>query len=325
MTGIDDVDQFIKIIDWTAGHAEISRRACVFLNLIWSGLEFTVKEIKSVAILGAGAMGTMYASKFVDSGHIVPAFVASGTRYEKLKSQECLVIGKKYAVPVIHPAHATEPVDLIIVAVKNHQLEEAAKDLASLVGAETTILSVMNGLDSEEFLGSMFGMDKILYAIALGMDAVREGGSVSYSNPGKILFGKADNSVLSDRVIAIQNAFRNSGIQCDTPVDMIRMMWWKFMINVGVNQASAVMRAPYGVFHASRDAQELMSDLMREVITLAQHSDVRLDDQDLVNWYPVLHGLGPEGKTSMLQDIEAKRKTEVEVFAGKVVRRFPGV
>jgi 2-dehydropantoate 2-reductase len=100
---------------------------------------------------------------------------------------------------------------------------------------------------------------------------------------------------------------------------MIRMLWWKFMINVGVNQASAVMRAPYGVFQSSPDAQALTEALMREVIVLAQRIGVNLAEQDLDEWHPVLKRLSPEGKTSMLQDVEAGRKTEVEIFGGKVV------
>jgi 2-dehydropantoate 2-reductase len=117
----------------------------------------------------------------------------------------------------------------------------------------------------------------------------------------------------------VQEAFQKAGIAHEIPPDMIRMLWWKFMINVGINQASAVMRANYGVFQTSLDAQELMSELMREVIELAQHAGVNLKEQDLHDWYPVLKSLSPNGKTSMFQDIEAGRKTEVDVFAGKVV------
>jgi 2-dehydropantoate 2-reductase len=191
--------------------------------------------------------------------------------------------------------------------------------LKNLVGDHTTIISVMNGLDSEEYLGSVYGMNKALYAIALGIDAVREGNSVTYTNPGKIFFGQADNSDLSERVLGVQEVFQKAGIAYEIPLDMIRMLWWKFMINVGINQASAVMRANYGVFQTSLDAQELMSVLMREVIVLAQHAGVNLKEQDIHDWYPVLKTLSPSGKTSMFQDIEAGRKTEVEVFAGKVV------
>ena len=100
---------------------------------------------------------------------------------------------------------------------------------------------------------------------------------------------------------------------------MLRMLWWKFMFNVGINQASAVMRAPYGVFQTVPEAQALMEALMREVLVLAQAAHINLTEQDLLDWYPVLKRLSPQGKTSMLQDIEAQRKTEVELFAGKVI------
>jgi 2-dehydropantoate 2-reductase len=97
------------------------------------------------------------------------------------------------------------------------------------------------------------------------------------------------------------------------------MLWWKFMVNVGMNQASAVMRAPYGVFQSSREAQALMEALMQEVIALAGVVGVDLAEKDVDDWVAVLNTLSPQGKTSMLQDIEAGRKTEVEIFGGKMV------
>jgi 2-dehydropantoate 2-reductase len=100
---------------------------------------------------------------------------------------------------------------------------------------------------------------------------------------------------------------------------MIRIMWWKFMVNVSMNPPSAVMRIPYGVFQSSPEAQALMEALMREVIALARVVGVNLVEQDITDWYSVLKTLSPKGKTSMLQDVEAGRKTEIEMFAGKVV------
>jgi 2-dehydropantoate 2-reductase len=100
---------------------------------------------------------------------------------------------------------------------------------------------------------------------------------------------------------------------------MMRILWWKFMVNVGMNQASAVMRAPYGVFQTSARARAVMDVLMQEVITLAQVLGVNLSDQDVADWYPIMNKLSAAGKTSMLQDVEAGRKTEVEMFGGKVV------
>ena len=91
------------------------------------------------------------------------------------------------------------------------------------------------------------------------------------------------------------------------------------MINVGVNQASAMMRAPYGLFHTSSDARAVMFGLMREVLALAACEGIHLEEQDLAVWDAFLQTLSPQGKTSMLQDIDAGRRTEVEIFAGKVV------
>lgn len=278
-----------------------------------------MKEIKNVAVLGAGAMGAAYAARFFNAVQFSIVLVAKGPRGDRLTKEGFVVNGKRYLIPVVHPDGASQPYDLIIVALKSYNLAEAAPYLKNLIGSETTIISVMNGLDSEKYLGSLYGMDKLLYAVAVGIDAVREGNLVTYTNPGKIIFGQADNSEPNEQVLRLQEALQKAGIDNDVPPDMIRILWWKFMINVGVNQASAVMRAPYGVFQTSQDAQSLMSELMREVVVLAQHTGVDLKEQDIDDWNAVLKTLSPKGKTSMLQDIEAGRRTEVEIFAGKVV------
>jgi 2-dehydropantoate 2-reductase len=256
---------------------------------------------------------------FFDGSGFSTMLVAEGERYDRLKSEGLVINKKKYSIPVVHPDEAVPPADLILVALKNHDLPDAVHDLKKLVGNETIILSVMNGLDSEKYLGSVYGMDKLLYAIAVGIDALREGNSVIYTVSGKIVFGEADNSSPSERVLRVQNAFDRAGIKFETPTDMIRALWWKFMVNVGINQASAVMRAPYGVFQSSPEARKLVETLMHEVIVLAAREGVNLVEKDVDEWNAVLNGLSPNGKTSMLQDIEAGRKTEVDIFGGKVV------
>ncbi|MCP4536382.1 MAG: 2-dehydropantoate 2-reductase [Chloroflexi bacterium] len=278
-----------------------------------------MQEITQVAILGAGAMGAYFATQFFNTPEFSTAIVARGERYDQLKNDGLVVNGKAYAIPVVHPDQAASPVDLVIVALKHHHLPQAVPDLKHLVGDQTTIISVMNGLDSEEIIGAVYGMDKMLYAISVGIDALRQGNQITFSKPGKHYFGEATNTHLSPRVQRVQRAFDRAGITYETPHDMIRIMWWKFMINVGMNQGSAVMRAPYGIFQSLPEAQELMEALMREVIALAKAAQVNLVEQDIDDWYTFLNSLSPQGKTSMLQDIEAGRKTEVEIFGGKMV------
>ncbi len=278
-----------------------------------------MQKIRKVAILGAGAMGAYFAGRFFDAEGFSTVLIAKEDRFERLKNHGLIINGKPYAIPVIHPDKATSPVDLIIVALKHHHLKNAIHGLEKLVDESTTIISVMNGLESEEYIGSIYGMDKMLYTISVGIDALRQGNRIAYTKPGKHYFGRADNTRLSQRVLDVQEAFDRTGIVHETPQDMIRMLWWKFMINVGMNQASAVMRASYGIFQTSPEAQSLMEALMKEVIALADVMNVNLTIRDIKEWYPVLKGLSPQGKTSMLQDIEAERKTEVEIFGGKVI------
>jgi 2-dehydropantoate 2-reductase len=278
-----------------------------------------MQAISNVAVLGAGAMGAFFASRFHDTAGFSTTLVAGGQRYERLQREGLVVNGQQVRIPVTHPDEAGPLADLIIVALKHHHLEQALPDLRNLVGDGTAFISVMNGLDSEGVIGSFYGPEKVLYAISVGIDAVRQGNEISYTQRGKHVFGEATNAEISPRVRRVQAAFERAGIPYETPPDMIRMLWWKFMVNVGMNQASAVMRAPYGVFQRSAEARALNEALMQEVIALAAVEGVNLVEQDVRDWYTVLDTLSPAGKTSMLQDIEAGRETEVEIFGGKVL------
>ena len=279
-----------------------------------------MKEIKRVIILGAGAMGAYFASRFFQTPGFETAVLARGQRFERLKRDGLIVNGQHLALPVAHPDRAPWTADLVIVALKHHHLPGAVPDLRHFVGDGTTLLSVMNGLDSEETLAEAYGAEKVLYATSVGIDAQRQGNQISFTSPGKHYFGEARNETISPRVRSVQAAFDRAGITYETPPDMIRILWWKFMVNVGVNQSSAVLRIPYGGFQTYPEAKVVMEMLMREVIALAQVLEVDLQPQDVDDWYPVMASLSPVGKTSMLQDIEAGRKTEVEMFAGKVVQ-----
>ena len=275
-------------------------------------------DIRSVAVLGAGALGAYYASRFLKSG-FATTLIARGKRAARLRAQGLSVNGEHLLLPVSEPERESAPADLILVALKHHQLEGALPDLAPLVGPETILLSVMNGLDSEAIIGERYGLEKLLYCVAVGIDGVRQGSTVTVTHGGRLCFGEARNATLTPRVRRVQAALARAELAYETPADMTRALWWKFMVNVGINQASAMLRAPYGVFQHSADAREVTEALMREVIALAAGARVDLSEKDLQAWDGTLSGLAPQGKTSMLQDLEAGRKTEVEIFAGKAV------
>jgi 2-dehydropantoate 2-reductase len=264
-------------------------------------------------------MGASYASRLYDMDRSCVSFVASGDRYHRLTEEGLVVNNKHYAIPVIAAEHQSQPADMIIVALKQPNLEKALLDLKNLVDDNTIFLSIMNGLDSESVIGSVYGSEKVLLATAVGIDAQRRRNVVNYSKGGTIYFGEVDNTSLTERVKAIQAFFDRTGITYKTPVDMQHVMWWKFMINVGINQVSAVLSAPYSIFQSSPHAQEIMESTMLEVISVAAREGINLTEDDIQKWYTFMNSLDPAGKTSMLQDIEAGRPTEVDIFGGKVI------
>ncbi len=273
---------------------------------------------EKIAIIGAGALGAFYGSIFYEMDPTSVFFIASGERYDRLKHDGVIVNGKHYAITVVSPEEAI-PACLLIVAVKHHHLDNAIREMKKAVGQQTVILSVMNGIDSEECIGAVYGMDKVVYGLTLGIDAVRKRNSVNYSNQGRILFGEKRNTELTERVRRISDLFNRAGVAYVIPPDMIRSLWFKYMINAGANQTSAVLRASYGALRTSSEARRLMDSAMREVISIAKAMQVDLSEEDVGEWYKVLETLNPEGKTSMLQDVEAGRKTEVDMLAGTII------
>lgn len=279
------------------------------------------------AVVGAGALGAMYAER-IDAAGLPVVFVADGDRADRLERDGVTVNGKALTLPVLRWRRELQrPPRRVIVALKDQHVPRALPDLPSICGPETTILSVMNGIDSErqiaEALGESIAEDdgRVLHCMVAGMDAVRIGAEVTYSQLGTVFFGRRRNNpeALDERVREMQSFFSAAAIPAQTPPDMERALWNKFMLNVGINQWSAVLGATYSVFHTSESARSLMRRAMREVLEVAQARSIDLTAEDLENWFDVVATLAPENKTSMAQDIEAGRKTEVEMFAGRVI------
>ncbi len=276
-----------------------------------------MKEIKRVSVIGLGAIGAAYTSKLQGIDSISLKVIANEERIEKYTKHGFNINGERYDFDYISPEEDTKPADLILVAVKYHNLEQTIKDMRKHVGPNTTILSLMNGISSEEIIGQEYGMDKMLYGMCLAIDAVREGTDISFSTTGKIYFGEENNN-LTERVLAVKSLFEKANIDYVIPDNIRRSLWWKFMINVGINQPSAVLKAPYGVFQNTYEGLEIMKAAMGEVIEISKKLGINLEYKDMDEFINVMMKLSPEGKTSMHQDIEAGRKTEVEMFAGTV-------
>ncbi len=278
-----------------------------------------MNPIKNVYFSGIGAIGSIFASKIHDMNPKILKVIADEARIKRYTKNPVSINKKGYDFTYITPEQSGAPADLMIISVKQHQLKGAIKDLKNYVGKHTILMSLLNGIESEQILEKEFTENKILYAFCVGQDAIRNETQVTYTHIGKIVLGDPINNNSSE-VLAVKELFERSQIPYEIPENIVREQWWKFMLNVGINQVSTVLGAPYGVFQTSQEAMELVLMASEEVITLSKMAGVNLTSQDLDRIMTTLHKLSPQGKTSMLQDMEARRKTEVEIFAGSVIK-----
>lgn len=277
-----------------------------------------MREIKKISIIGIGAVGSTYASKLHDMDGQCLQVIADSARIERYNAQCFVVNDKSYNFNYVKPEEIVEPADLIIVAVKFHQLQQAIKDIKNHVGPNTIIISLMNGITSEKQIGEIYGMDKLLYGMVLAIDAERQNINVKYSNTAKIFFGEEKNATYSEKVVAVKELFDKASIGYVIPENMLYTLWGKFMFNVGINQTSALLKAPYKVFQEVKEAEDLLRAAMKEVLELSKKTGIHLKEEDIDEYVNLVKRQSPDSKTSMLQDVEAKRKTEVEMLSGTV-------
>jgi len=284
-------------------------------------VEAVQNRIRSALIVGAGAVGAAVAGLIAGRDPEAVCVLAGGERLQRYRRDGFILNGSRRDFPLASPQDGGEA-DLIIVAVKAHQLAQAIKDMKAHVGPGTLVLSLMNGITSEEDLAASFGREKVPYGMILGIDAVREGNDTRFSSTGKVFFGDARNTegAWSPRISRIAEFFARTGVAHVVPPDMVKTLWYKFMINVGINQVSAIIRGTYRAFQSGADAAAVMDAAMREVVALSREMGTGLEEADIAAWHAALAGFAPGNKTSMLQDVEAGRKTEVEAFAGTVIR-----
>jgi len=193
-------------------------------------------KINSVYIVGLGAIGGMYASRLQEVQSLTVKVIADRERIERYQNETVTVNGQPYSFNYVTPGDENPPADLILIAVKSTTLGQAIHDISGFVGKETVVMSLLNGISSEELIGRQIGMEHLLYAFGLGMDAMREGTAISYTNMGRIVFGEKENQKLSERVLAVKDLFDQAQIPYRIPGNMLHAMWFKFMLNVGVNQ-----------------------------------------------------------------------------------------
>lgn len=276
-----------------------------------------MKEIKKVILCGLGAIGTIYADKLEKFDAENFKVLVDEARIERYKTNPIKFNGRQLNFDYILPSQEGFKADLIILATKFAGLKDAIKNIKNFVKEDTVILSLLNGVTSEDIIADVYGKDKMLYSYFIGHSSVRCGNSVTHDDVNTIVFGAENN--LSENVVAVKNFFDKVGINYKIPDDIKRSMWLKFMLNVSANQSTAILRMTFGDMFENTHFMKFAENIMREVQSVAKAEGVLNTETMVDEALKHLKTMTPDGKTSMLQDVEAGRKTEVDMFAGTVI------
>lgn len=276
-----------------------------------------MKHIQKVLICGLGAIGSIYAVQILKHKDIDLSVLVDKARLNRYKKEPLVFNETEYCFNYVTSEEPFEA-DLILIATKNNALEYVLKDIKGFTGKDTIIMSLLNGLQSEDRISELFGKDRVLYSYYIGHTSTRTGRHVYHDGVYKTVFGEKYNKEYSDNVITVKNFFDKTAINYEIPVDMEYSRWWKFLVNIGYNQASAVLNAAYGDFQKSEKVNKIAIELMKEAVEVARACGVKNTDRLIPEVLEVIKTMLPETRTSMLQDVDAGRETEVDIFAGYV-------
>lgn len=300
------------------GRHALSFFPAIFYNCI-NEKRYQMKTIKTVNIIGLGALGMMYGSCMAAGiGFENVNFIMDRARYEKYKDQEYRCNGQTTKFHMV-PVDEAPIADLAIMAVKYPAMDSALETIRSGIGPDTIIMSVMNGISSEGILADLFGDEKMIYTVAQGMDAMKFGNDLSFSKSGELHIGIIPSGS-RENLAAVSSLLEKSGLAHVEEEDILYRIWSKFMLNVGINQTCMVYGTTYSGALANEEYNRTFIAAMREVIAIANAEGVALSEKDLNQYVHIIEGLAPENMPSMAQDRKNKRPSEVELFAGTVIK-----
>ena len=278
-------------------------------------------RIENVAIVGMGALGVMYGDFFTAKlGKEHVEFVADKARIDRFQQEGIFCNGHLCDFSMADEAESGRSADLLIFAVKATGLQAAIHTVRNKVSKNTIILSLLNGITSEEIIGKAYGMDPILHCIVQGMDTIKEENQVTYAHFGQIYLGIHDeNDVKKRNLQAVRDLFDRIDMPYAVEDDILRRMWCKLMLNDGVNQAVMIYEGTYETIQQPGIARDIMQAAMKEVMLVAQKENIPITQADFDEYVALVDTLNPAGMPSMRQDGLAHRKSEVELFAGTVL------
>ena len=276
------------------------------------------------AIFGAGGVGGYFGGLLAQAGHEV-SFIARGEHLRALQ-EAGLRVNSVNGDFTIRPARATDtpagigPVDYVVVAVKQYSLREAAPQIRPLVGPETTVVPLLNGVDAHQPLIEAVGAGPVVGGLCSLVSLVEAPGVIRQeSKLRRVVVGELDRRK-SDRVERLVRAWAAAGAEAIHAEDILVALWTKFVFIASFGGVTSLARCNAGELLASRETRELFVEAMREVEAVARARHIELAPDAVEKGLSIAVAFEPTATSSMQRDVAAGKPFELEAFSGTVVR-----
>ncbi len=277
-----------------------------------------------IAIIGAGGVGGYFGGRLARAGNDV-SFVARGEHLAAMR-RDGLRVRSVAGDFTVHPVRATDrpaevgPVDAVLVATKTWQVAEACRTAAPLLGPDTVVVTLQNGVEAPAQAAEVVGRERVLPGVARIFSRVDGPGVVVHGGgPASVTFGEWDGPPTA-RVERLREVLAAAGVAAATPDDVLADLWAKFLFVVPMGGVGALARAPVGVLRVMPETRRLLEEAMGEILAVARARGIRLPDDVVERTMGFVDAQPAEGTTSLQRDVAGGRPSELEAWCGAVVR-----
>ena len=276
-----------------------------------------------VLVVGAGGVGGYFGARLARAGTPV-TFLARGAHLEAMRRDglrvRSAVDGEwTVAVDAVGDVAGRPPNDVVLFCVKSFDTETAALAIRPVVGPDTAVVSLQNGVDNEETLDRILGRGHAVGGVAYVFATVASPGVIAHSLAGRIVMGELDGRP-SGRLEPLRSALTAAGVPADVVGDIRRALWEKYLLISAQAGTTALTRAPIGVIRAVPETWRMYRMIVEELAAVAQAAGVPLTDGVTDSILTAAEGLAPEALSSLYHDLVQGRRLELEALHGHAVR-----
>jgi 2-dehydropantoate 2-reductase len=275
-----------------------------------------------IAVFGTGAVGGYFGGRLAAAGEDV-TFIARGAHLAALQKDGLFITSPKgnlaMAVNATDDASSVGPVDVVLFTVKLYDVDAAAPSLAPLIGPDTVVITLQNGVEAVDLVSTHVGADHVAGGVAYIVAVVDAPGHIRHTTADRLVFGESDGR-LSPRLLAFQAAGQRAGFVADLTPDIATELWVKFVRLGTWSGMTAATRSSMGTIRQFPELLEMMNAALDEAMAVGRARGIEFPEGLVAGTQEMVRNFPPGSKSSMLEDLERGRRLELAWLSGAIAR-----